>query len=370
MGLFSGVLTSSPAKSVLGFYDAHPHRSAAVFFMSGVGWDAVTIFRIDSMVDNAIILVYLMLLASVDIAATLREADRLKHPGLLRLAPWFPIASQFLLGALASMFVFFYSQSASLTETSVYLFLLVALLVGNELLHRRMYSARLRLALLFFVLASYLVYFVPMVSGYMGHASFSIGLILAGLIVVAIAISLKKQGVFSNTQLRWTGGLVLALALFMEVAYSANWIPPVPLALREAGIFHEVRQTGTDYHLRYRKPPWYAILTRDDREFHYTAGDTVYAFAAVFAPTRIDTDIFHVWEWRGADGTWAESDRIGYEVSGGRDHGYRGYTRKQNVRPGRWRVRVETADGRILARIKFTVVPWDGDQHEWKWRIE
>jgi Protein of unknown function (DUF2914) len=367
---FSGILTSPAARAVLGFYDAHPHRSAAVFFLSGVGWDAATIFRIDSLLDNAIILAYLLLLGGIDVAATLHEAGHLKNPRLLRLTPWLPIASQFLLGALASMFVFFYSQSASFTETSIYLLLLIALLIGNEVLHRRMYAARLRLALLFFVLASYLVYFVPMVTGSTGHAAYAAGLILSGLVVGGMAWMLKRQGVFSQTQWGWTAGLVLALGLFMELAYSANWIPPVPLALREAGIFHEVRREGDDYRMRYRKPPWYSFLTRDDRRFSYSAGDTVYAYAAVFAPTKIDTDIFHVWEWREEDGSWAESDRIGYEVSGGRDYGYRGYTRKRNVRPGRWRVRVETADGRILARIKFDVIAATGDGGEWKWRTE
>jgi len=44
-------------------------------------------------------------------------------------------------------------------------------------------------------------------------------------------------------------------------------------------------------------------------------------------------------------------------VVGGRDNGYRGYTFKRHVQPGRWRVEVRTETGRLLGRIPFELVP-------------
>ena len=95
-----------------------------------------------------------------------------------------------------------------------------------------------------------------------------------------------------------------------------------------------------------------------DTPFHYAEGDTVFAFAAVFAPTRLRKKIYHRWRvYDEAQQAWVSTDRIGYEVEGGRYRGFRGYTYKRHVRPGAWRVDVETEAGGIIGRIRFDVVP-------------
>jgi Protein of unknown function (DUF2914) len=366
------LLSSAVAEKALSLHEAHPRRAAAAFFMAGVGWDAATIFRIDSVFDNVIIAAYLMALTVLYVAATLHEAGSLTHPTLVRFVRWYGMASQFLMGALFSMFVFFYSQSASWSETSIFLIVLVGLLIANEVLRHRMFSARLRMALLFFVQASYLVYFVPILTGVMSHSSFLSGLLAAASIVGLVTWGLWKKGVFRLPgQLAWTGATVALLVLFLEAAYTLNWIPPVPMAVREAGVYHQILKTGDVYQLRYASPPWYRPFARDESPFRYSPGDTVAVYAAVFAPTRIRTGIVHVWENR-ADNTaeWQETDRIGYLVSGGRDSGYRGYTQKRNVSPGQWRVRVETENGRLLTRVAFDVTRADEPITTWKWRTQ
>ncbi|MFT5141626.1 MAG: hypothetical protein ACI80V_001044 [Rhodothermales bacterium] len=366
------LLTSVPAQKALSLHEAHPRRAAAAFFMAGVGWDAATIFRIDSVLDNVIISAYLMALTGLYAAATLHEAGRLTQPTLVRFVRWFGMASQFLMGALFSMFVFFYSQSASWSETSIFLIVLVGFLIANEVLHDRMFSARLRMALLFFVLASYLVYFVPILMGAMSHLAFLSGLLAAASIVGLVTFGLWSKGVFRQPgQLAWTGVTVAILLVFLEAAYLLNWIPPVPMAVREAGVYHQIRKTGDEYKLRYAAPPWYLPFARDESPFLYSPGDTVAVYTAVFAPTRIRTGIVHVWENRADNAAeWQETDRIAYVVSGGRGNGYRGYTQKRKVFPGQWRVRVETDNGRLLTRVAFDVIRAPEPVNRWKWRTQ
>ena len=71
------------------------------------------------------------------------------------------------------------------------------------------------------------------------------------------------------------------------------------------------------------------------------------------------TDDFHHWQFGAADKqgdrTFRTSDRIGIAISGGREAGYRAYTRKQRIQHGDWRVDVETEDGRVLGRVSFRV---------------
>ncbi|MDZ7682102.1 MAG: DUF2914 domain-containing protein [Fodinibius sp.] len=40
----------------------------------------------------------------------------------------------------------------------------------------------------------------------------------------------------------------------------------------------------------------------------------------------------------------------------GRQRGYRGYTFKESIWPGRWHVNVTTGEGLVLGRIDFTVI--------------
>lgn len=55
-------------------------------------------------------------------------------------------------------------------------------------------------------------------------------------------------------------------------------------------------------------------------------------------------------------GDWETSDKIEFEITGGRDGGYRGYSYKTNILEGKWKVDVTTNDDMILGRINFTVV--------------
>jgi hypothetical protein len=65
--------------------------------------------------------------------------------------------------------------------------------------------------------------------------------------------------------------------------------------------------------------------------------------------------VSHIWSHRTEHG-WIATDRIGFEISGGREGGYRGFTGKSGITPGKWRVEVQTERGRVLGRIDFTVI--------------
>jgi len=350
-------------------YRRHPRIAPAVFFFAGVGWDAATVFRIDAFIDNALVVVYLAALGVVVTASALDRAGKLHSPLLLKGRNWFAAAMQFLLGALFSVFVFFYSQSASLTQTSVYLGVLVALLVANEFLHDRVLDLYLGLGLYYVALASFLVYFIPVVTGFMGTGTFVVGTALAAAGVLAIAALLRGRGVFAKARQIATVALIVGgLFAFHQVAWRMNWIPPVPVALREGGIYREVVREGDTFRMRFDDQPFWAFWRRDDRDIEWTPGEPVYCFTAVFAPTRLQSDVVHVWEHLDeATGRWAESDRIGYRIRGGRDYGYRGYTVKRMIRPGKWRVSVETSGGRLLSRIPFTVREAARTDSTWTW---
>jgi len=80
------------------------------------------------------------------------------------------------------------------------------------------------------------------------------------------------------------------------------------------------------------------------------------ASAPVFVPRGLVTTLRHRWEFRDPVHGWKTTDVISFEIRGGREKGYRGYTVKERTEPGAWRIRVESSDGRILGSMRFDVV--------------
>jgi hypothetical protein len=95
----------------------------AVFFLSGVTYDTLTLTRIDRLQDNLLLMIYLLLLGVLIVLtgrlgiepAPDREQLAARSPfarWVLHVRPYYPMATQFLLGGLFSAYAIFYSRSA------------------------------------------------------------------------------------------------------------------------------------------------------------------------------------------------------------------------------------------------------------------
>lgn len=341
------------------FYERRKRWAPLLFFFGGVLWDILTLDRIDAWFDNLILLVYLIVLGGLILAATLVAYERTASQRLVSYRRWFPHAIQFFLGALFSAYVIFYFQSATLAPSSGFLVLLVILLVANEFIHQRLFNLYLLFALYFLASFSFFLFFIPVVTKTMSYGMFWLAGLLSLGLVGAMLVYLWSRSIFAKARsFLYALGIVTVLFGVLNGFYLLHWIPPVPLAMRFGGAFHHVSREGYHFDLRFEQPAWYQVWADSDTPFHYAEGDTVFAFAAVFAPTRLRKTIYHRWRvYDDAQRAWVSTDRIGYDVEGGRYRGYRGYTFKRNVRPGAWRVDVETEAGRIIGRIRFDVVP-------------
>ncbi len=339
------------------FYRRNERYAPLLFFFGGVVWDALTLDRIDAWFDNALLLLYLSAVTVLLAVSALVEHNRTKHPWCLRYREWFPHAIQFFLGALFSAHVVFYFQSADLGPTAVFLVILMVLLVANEFIHQRMFNLYLLFALYFLACASFFIFFIPVVTKTMNYQTFIGGALLGLVITGGMVLYLAASGVFQKLRQLYFGlGVVALLFGMLNVFYLQNWIPPVPLAMRYGEVFHHVQRADGVYELHYEPADsWWAEVSPT---FHRAEGERVYCFAAVFAPTDLKTRIYHKWQhFDEAQQAWVMTDDIPYNVLGGRNRGFRGYTYKQNLSPGRWRVDVETEDGRLIGRIPFRIVP-------------
>ena len=60
------------------------------------------------------------------------------------------------------------------------------------------------------------------------------------------------------------------------------------------------------------------------------------------------------WEFK-INGSWQTSDRIELPITGGRRHGFRGFTYKKNYPEGQGRIFVETSSGQEIGRMSFNI---------------
>ena len=341
-----------------------------VCFFAGVTYDTVTLTRIDRLLDNLILLLYLVLLGSLIVlkgradfgkAQFLQAGTEKARHFLTRAEPYYPMAIQFLLGGLFSAYTIFYSQSASFTTTAVFFAVLVVLLVGNELLHDRLSNLKLLVGLYALVGFCFFTFFLPVLTGIMNWIMVVLGAVLSLALALRV-LELVYQGQMGRSRMEAVkAGLpAVAVVAILVAFYFLNWIPPVPLSLKLGGIYHQVEKVDGAYHLTFEKPAWYQVMKRSDNPFH--GEGPAYCFTAVFAPVDLKTTVYHRWQYRmGTPGKPAETgdfsttDRIPIRISGGREWCYRGYTIKQHVPPGEWRVDVETEDGRVIGRVRFRV---------------
>jgi len=277
-----------------------------------------------------------------------------------RLSVWLPVATQFALGGLWSGFLVFYSRSAVLAASWPFLLLLLAFLIGNEVFRR--YHSRLVFAslLLFFALYSYAVFLVPVFTRSIGRITFVAS---GACAIIVYYFFLRLLWVLDRDRYResrWQligGGIAVTAA--MNVFYFTGVLPPLPLALSGVGIYHgKPRHTGTVYQVQAEPQSWMVRLGFEHPVVHTAPGETLALYSAVFAPIRMNTQITHRWQlWDARTGHWQTLSVVSFPISGGRAQGYRGYSLKSAPRAGDWRVSIVSADGRLIGRLVFDVVP-------------
>jgi hypothetical protein len=274
-----------------------------------------------------------------------------------RLRAWLPAITQFALGGLWSGFLVFYWRSAAIAASWPFLLLLGAFLVGNEAF--RKYHARLVFTslLFFFALYSYAVFVVPVFTKSIGVAMFIVSGVLAIVLYFLFLGLLKVLGRARYRQSRWKliGG-ALAITMAMNVFYFTGILPPLPLALADAGIYQSIRHIGAVYVAQAENEPWTARLGLTQPTLHVAPGQKLVLYTAVFAPIKMTTRIAHRWQvWDSRTKHWNTQSEVAFTISGGREHGYRGYSVKSNLRPGNWRVNIVAQDRRLIGRVAFTV---------------
>ncbi|OGQ97944.1 MAG: hypothetical protein A2505_08195 [Deltaproteobacteria bacterium RIFOXYD12_FULL_55_16] len=334
-----------------------------IAFFAGFLWDALTLGRSVASFDLWILSGYLAGAAGIlwwlghrRHILTVRASEGVTQTTVDSpasfLSPWLERAPflllQFLFGGLFSSLFILYFKSSSHLAAVLWSLGLGGLLVANEFLDDKYHRFTLTWAL--FGLCAMLLF------------NFLLPYLAGSINMIWFYLSTFAGAGLTHWLRRRTPGCpgraapVWIIAAMLAVAYPLDLIPPVPLVKRDIQVGRNFAHKGTEFRLTLEKAPWWVFWRELSSEVHLAPGERLYCVSAVFAPRGLNTRLYHRWEHYEAGRGWLTTSRPGFGLAGGRDGGFRGYTYKQDMTAGEWKVRVETENGRTIAEHGFTVV--------------
>ncbi|MDQ5953176.1 MAG: hypothetical protein QG551_404 [Patescibacteria group bacterium] len=320
--------------------------------------DFLTLNRVDQLFDNLVLVTHLII---IGITITLLFSKDRKLGKIFRVFKYAPIIEYVMLfsfGAVFSGSVIFYSKSASLWSAWPFLLILLILMLGTEFKKNYFQTVLFQINFYFIALMSYVVILVPVVLKKMGGDIFLLSGVVA-LILISLFLVFLSTIDMSSVR-KYIKSLILSISsifVLFNVLYFTNIIPPIPLSLKFASVYHNVyRITSNEYVGTYEPNPWWNVLRERSRSVNKGSAESVFVFSSVFAPTKLDTKIYHEWQhFNSTKGVWESTDKVYLSVVGGRAEGFRGYSKKSNVPDGKWRVLIKTERNQRLGQIYFKV---------------
>lgn len=327
------------------------HHAPAAALVFGFIWDSLTLGSPDRIFDNAVMLMYIVIAGGCIILVNARG-----HEAAIGRLPLI-VVMQFAFGNLASALFVLYGKSGTLEGSAAFFILFGGFLIGNELLRKRYAQAQFHIAAYYLLVLSYCALVVPVLLEQIGARAFVISAFVSAVFITVFlfliyTVTSKALAARLYSMAASAAGVLIAFSLM----YVFNIIPPVPLALNHLGIYHSVNRQGDGYAVTFEKPHWFEFWRETDKDYTQITGEGASCFSVVFAPRNLTTPIFHNWEkYNEVTEEWVSQSRIEFPIRGGRDEGYRGYTTKTVLTPGKWRCSVETERGALLGREVFRV---------------
>ena len=349
---------------------------SSLSLIGGFAFDAFTLRRVDFFWDNLFVATHLVIVTVCAVWINLLD-DSPRENGVQpeadadRLNFWLVNLMQFFFGGILSVFLVFYFRSGTIGTSWPFLLILALAFIANERLKRRFARLSFQIALLFFTFYAFAIYFTPMA---LHKISTRVFLISGGVSVAAIALVLLILAVFSRHRFKgrrgWAVlGSIAGILVVVNGLYFLNLIPPLPLSLKEADVFHSLVVNGPgDYTVTGERRTLTGIGSIDAiarffafrQTVHIRSNDHLTVYTAVFSPTALDIMIVHEWQYYDpARGEWITRSRVPLKVVGGVDGGYRTFSISHSITPGLWRVDVETQGGQAIGRLNFRVVVQD-----------
>lgn len=259
----------------------------------------------------------------------------------------------FFLGTLLSHVLVYYFRSSDIFEVWPIFLIVIISIISNEFL----YGIIPDILLFFTALTLYVIFNVPIFLNKVNNNTFLIS-ILVSVIAISVLTLLLQRIYLSRKEFLFLIIFSIAFPFLILKLYYLNYIPAVPLALGDSQFYSYVQKNTNENNLVYYekkeegiiKEKKYFIIENFYANYEIVKNNenTLYFFSSIISPADVSATITHVWEkYDPLKKKWLELSRISYDVSGGREDGYRGYSANSSLSRGKWRVKV-LADDRLV----------------------
>jgi hypothetical protein len=329
---------------------------SAVGLIYGFIFTSLTLTRVDTFLENFWIVANLLLASFGIIALTFYE-NRRSSQGSGALHFWLIMLIQFSFGGLFSTFFVFYLRSSSFSANWLFLFVLIVLLVGNEIWKKHYSRLAFQISVLFVSIYLFLIFLLPVLFHRLGADLFILSGALSLLSITFFVYVLKR---FSYERFRndhnTLSSSILSIVILMNLFYFTGVIPPIPLSLKDSGVYHSIMRTSDGDYIVETEPVRLREYFLSRTVFNIRPAEKAYVFSAIFSPINFSTEIIHDWQYYSeTTGEWQSVGRVSLPIIGGRDGGFRTYSSRQNLAVGLWRVRILSENNRLIGTQKFEV---------------
>lgn len=280
------------------------------------------------------------------------------HPSKFaaKIWPYQNFALHFCLGTLLNIYSLFYIKSASLFSSIVFLFLMILMIFMNELpFVKKSEKTNLKVGLYSICLFSFFSIVYPLIFGFIGVLPFICSVISTLAILILQLRCLRNAALEPGILMNSIFAPVITVIIIFTTFFFLGLIPPVPLSVKEQGIYHKLEKRDSHYYL-YAEMGENSFWDFGKSTFHAEPDDKIYFYSQIFSPGRISDQVIVHWFRKNSLGNWENMDKVPVAIKGGREEGFRAFTFKSNFDAGEWKILVETSSGAEISRLYFDVV--------------
>jgi hypothetical protein len=325
-----------------------------IAIFGGFVMDALILGTIDNLFGQILLGMYLVLIAVLIILLNLVDSQKLTKPIFVKNRFYIDLLLMFSFGNIFSGFTLFYFQSVGGFANWIFIILLFALLISTEYFKKYYNRMIVQIFVLYFALFSYLIFLVPLALKQISIFMFLLSGVLSLFVFYFYLILFQKFVKIKFDDVKKIIKGVFGVFLLVNIFYFFNIIPPVPLAMKEIDIYHDVRRSKDGYEIKDNKKSLFDYFTFFEKK-EIQSGSKLYVYSSIFAPAQINLEIYYEWQYRSEKGKWETVSKTSYPITGGRKTGYRSFAFRIFSQEGRWRVNVKTKSGQIIGSKTFKV---------------
>src|SRR3989344_4919190 len=271
------------------FYGRFERPISSFFLVFGFILDALTLRRVDRLWENLWIIGYLLVIGIFITLIHVKEKEIESGENSNKAHFWYVNILQFAFGGIFSAYLVLYFRSADIMAAWPFITLLIITFIANEFLKQHYIRLSFQISLFFLSIYFFIIFLVPIIIHQIGAWVF----LLSGLIsLIFIIIFLKILFYFIKDKFPESKKLVMSLIfgifIFINFLYFTNLIPPIPLSLKDAGVYHSIEKNKDGNYIATYEDRGFRDYFKLYTDFKHNIGTPIYAFSAIFSPKNLN----------------------------------------------------------------------------------